>query len=62
MANEAARAGAVLTLTIEYDHAIRLLDILEAAREIIDKASEQAKVEGYLALSHTGRIDVKELR
>lgn len=54
-------AGATLTLTITYEQA-RLTDILDAAREVIEKATEQGAAEGYLDIHRTGRIPVDDLR
>ncbi len=52
---------ATLTLTIEYIDD-KLPDILEHARETIEKACEQAKVEGYLDLHSNDRIYVEDLK
>ena len=54
-------AHATLTLSISYDQA-RLADILEAAKEVIEKATEQGKVDGYLDLHRVGRIPADDLR
>lgn len=55
------QGSATLTLTITYEHT-RVLDVIDSAREVIEKASEQGAVVGYLDLHSTGRIDVEELR
>ena len=61
MPKKEAVGAATLTLTITYNH-IRLLDVIEAAKEIVEKATEQGAVEGYLDLHSTDRIDVEDLR
>ena len=54
-------AGGSLVLTITYEKT-RLPDMLDAIREVIEKAAEQGKVDGYLDLHRTGRIFVEDLR
>lgn len=52
--------SATLTLTITYNQT-RMVDAIDAAREVVEKAKEQGAVEGYLEFHSTGRIDVNEL-
>ena len=62
MAKKVEKVGtAVLTLTITYQHA-RILEVIESAREVIEKASEQGAVEGNLVLNRSDSIAVDELR
>lgn len=53
--------SATLHLTITYQH-VRVLDVIESAREVVEKACEQGGCEGHLELHSVGRIDVEELR
>lgn len=55
------KAHATLTLTIEFTDDT-LPDIIEASREIIEKAQETGKVEGYLDVHTSGRIFVEDLK
>lgn len=52
---------ATLTLTVEYD-LLQLPEVIESARDIIERASEQGKVEGYLDIHRASRIPVDDLR
>lgn len=56
-----SKTHATLTLTIEYTDST-LPDVIEHVRETIEKASEQAKVGGYLDLHSNDRIYIEDLR
>lgn len=62
MGNEKRRkSAATLSLTITYDDET-LPNILEHAKEVIEKATEQAKVEGYLDLHRAERVFIEDLK
>lgn len=53
--------SATLHLTVTFNH-ISLRDILESATEVVEKAREQGKPEGFLEIHQAERIDVEELK
>ncbi len=53
-------AHATLTLTVTYEN-MRLIDVVEAAREATENCRGYGRVEGFLDLHHTGRIYVGDL-
>ncbi len=61
MSKKGEQGSATLHLTITYNH-VRVLDVIESAKEVVEKACEQGATEGFLELHSTGRIDVGDLR
>ena len=53
--------SATLHLTITYQH-VRVLDVIESAREVVEKACEQGAADGFLEIHSMNRIDVGDLR
>ena len=53
--------SATLHLTITYNQ-VRVVDVIESAKDVIERACEQGGCEGYLELHTTGRIDIGDLR
>lgn len=58
---DTSTGSATLHLTITYNQ-VRVLDVIDSAREVIEKACEQGGCEGFLEMHSTGRIDVEDLR
>ena len=61
MSEKRKKSGATLSLTITYDDT-SLPDILEHAKEVIEKATEQAKCEGFIDLHRAERLFIEDLR
>ena len=55
-----SKVRATLVLTITYTET-SLMDLLEHAREVIEKSKEQASVQGYMDLNHAERIFIEDL-
>ncbi len=61
---EKSTARATLHLTVSFDGQISLSDVLDAAREICEKAREHARIEdgSHLEIHSAERIDAGELK
>lgn len=55
------KSAATLILTITYDDET-LPNILDHAKEVIEKAAELAKVEGYIDLHRAERVFIEDLK
>lgn len=56
-----SHGSATLHLTISYNQ-VQIIDVIESAKEVVEKACEQGGCEGFLEIHATGNIDVQDLR